>query len=271
MKITSSLDGSRIRYDAMKARKEEVSNKLSTQQNTYRSIVQEKENAIAQSIEELIGPTSLAINIRVDTGWDRGYEVVVQVNENRPSETKESAALSWRWEASIRANGEIKLNTNSWSGLSATTPAQLADLKESVRVIEILQSIDWNAVLNQPTPKYTDYIDTELSREEHELKKEMSSLEDEMEREEFAQYVGTNEFIKVKNMPDDSYYNGFFNGYVQLVSETASYYTIKMLSYYYLDRVKEGKSSIDDVSIVKRKKKELVYNHAVKPIEILEV
>lgn len=268
MKITSSLDGSRIRYDAMKARKEEVSQKLTNQQNTYRSVVKEKEDQIAQAIESLITPTSLALDINVDTGWDKGYEVVVRVNESRGNN---NAALSWRWEASIRANGEIKLNTNSWSGLSATTPAQLDDLKESVRVIEILQSVDWNAVLNQPTPKYSDYIDTELSREEHELKKEMSSLEDEMEREEFAQYVGTNEFIKVKNMPDDSYYNGFFSGYVQLVSETASYYTIKMLSYYYLDRVKEGKSSIDDVSIVKRKKKELVYNHAVKPIEVLEV
>ena len=63
--------------------------------------------------------------------------------------------------------GDIKKESGSWSGLSATTPEQIANLKESVRVIEILNNLDWNELLTVEFPNFDDYVKTEVPEREN--------------------------------------------------------------------------------------------------------
>ena len=113
-------------------------------------------------VKDRIGSTSLSLNIRASK--NRGGASVHVDNGDNPHGEQ---ALNWQWNVTLSDEGEITKDSGSWSGLSATTPEQVDNLKESVRIIEILNNLDWGKILNVELPRYTDYVKTEVPEREN--------------------------------------------------------------------------------------------------------
>lgn len=110
---------------------------------------------IESSIRDAIGPTSISLSIGVNT---RHGKIAVTVDNGFTPNP--DSALTWNWNVQLSDEGEVIKETGSWSGMSATTPENIADLKESVRILEILNNLDWKKLLSQTPPKYDDYVKT---------------------------------------------------------------------------------------------------------------
>ncbi|MDR0248726.1 MAG: hypothetical protein LBI44_03575 [Oscillospiraceae bacterium] len=52
----------------------------------------------------------------------------------------------------------FRKDTNSWSGLQATTEPQLESLRQTVRALEALNAIDWATLLAVELPDYGEYV-----------------------------------------------------------------------------------------------------------------
>lgn len=113
--------------------------------------------ALKGIIESKIGPTPLDLEIDVDLTFETvpsSYEVYVYANWNRSHDA--DVALCWEWRVKLDANGNIRKDSGSWSGLNAITIDQINDLKESVRVLTILNTIDWQEIFEDNTPPNID-------------------------------------------------------------------------------------------------------------------
>ena len=137
------------------------------QQDTEFSQYNQANRDIMQNLNDLIrskiGETSLNLSIGTNRSWRSGIEVHI----NNGSNPHDEQALNWDWRATMTDEGDIKKESGSWSGLSATTPEQIANLKESVRVIEILNNLDWNELLTVEFPNFDDYVKTEVPEREN--------------------------------------------------------------------------------------------------------
>lgn len=112
--------------------------------------------AIESSVRDLLNSVKLPLKIEVFQGW-RSTGSRVKVSLPR---VEEGTALSWSYECSLNLDTkQVIRETNSWSGLQATTAAQLDNLKESVKAIELLSNADWNAILDGE-PAYKDFVHT---------------------------------------------------------------------------------------------------------------
>lgn len=131
--------------------------------NEYRTARKSVFNALEELIRDKIGPTPLSLNIRVDESVWSGLEVRID-NGDHPHDEQ---ALNWNWSAVLTQEGELKKDSGSWSGLSATTPEQISNLKASVKVLEILNNLDWNTLLTVELPKYEDYVKTKVPKGEN--------------------------------------------------------------------------------------------------------
>ena len=120
----------------------------------YYEVLQNIENNIEQTITTTIGNTSLDLTIDVRPSYDEGFDVDIRNGDN----PFDGQALSWRYRCYLAKDGSIKKETGSWSGLEVTTSKQIENLKESVRVLEILNNIDWKSILSTKQPNFRDYI-----------------------------------------------------------------------------------------------------------------
>lgn len=136
----------------------------------YYEVLQNIKNNIEQTIVTLIGNTSLNLTIDVRPSYDEGFDVDIN-NGNNPFDGQ---ALSWRYRCYLAKDGSIKKETGSWSGLEATTSKQIENLKESVRVLEILNNIDWQAILSEKQPNFEDYIKHPYPGQRQSFDKELS-------------------------------------------------------------------------------------------------
>lgn len=120
----------------------------------YTTAVRDAVNRLEQTVTNMIGDTTLNLNINVQISSYDGFEVAVN-NGDRPFD---SQALNWNYRCYLSSDGDVQKETGSWSGLQATTSEQINNLKESVRVLEILNNIDWKSILSTKQPEYSDYI-----------------------------------------------------------------------------------------------------------------
>ncbi len=154
------------RRDDMLRRKqayEDAKNQQDTEVSQYRQANRDIMQNLNDLIRSKIGETSLNLSIDTDRSWRSGVEVRI----NNGSNPHDEQALNWDWRATMTDEGDIKKESGSWSGLSATTPEQIANLKESVRVIEILNNLDWNELLTVEFPNFDDYVKTEVPEREN--------------------------------------------------------------------------------------------------------
>lgn len=154
MKITCN------RRDDILKRKQEYESDRAKRQAKYDegyNAWRDEEHGRRQSLEEAviraIGSTSLDLTIDVGMSFSTGYRIRVSDEDNKFDDDK---ALSWTWEVSLDKNGDVKKESSSWSGMNAVTANNINNLKEIVRVLEILNNIDFKTMLNRVTPPNPD-------------------------------------------------------------------------------------------------------------------
>ena len=160
MKITMA------RRDDVLRRQQEYNDK----RNKYDSEVQnfrKAEYSVMQNLENLIrskiGDTVLDLSISARSGFNEDIEVSINNGDN----PHDSQALNWSYDIKLKPSGDVQMESGSWSGLSATTAEQIQNLKESVRVIEILNNLDWKTLLKVELPDYNDYVKSEYPKNEN--------------------------------------------------------------------------------------------------------
>lgn len=154
MKITCN------RRDDILKRKQEYESDRAKRQAKYDEEYKawrDEEHGRGQSLEKAviraIGSTTLDLTIDVGRSFGTGYRIRISDEDNKFDGDK---ALSWAWEVSLDKNGDVKKESSSWSGMNAVTANNINNLKEIVRVLEILNKIDFKTMLNRVTPPNPD-------------------------------------------------------------------------------------------------------------------
>lgn len=156
---------------------------------TYYSMdKQEKLDAVAAIVKSEIGDTTLDISVKADSVVYGFIRVTV---DNGSSPSQGNQALTWSWSVTFDSDGEIKKDSGSWSGLQAVTNEQLENLKESVRVLEILNSLDWKTILDVELPRYNDYVVTRYPNyEDFDKQLKIADIEDAIDEGKLLKGVG---------------------------------------------------------------------------------
>lgn len=255
MKITANrredIERRRAEYDAETQKYKDIEEANSQK---YRNATHEKEQAIEKAVSELIGPTNLVLEIRVDTDYDftakkLSWKVYVRANEHEKFE--DTRALAWSWEVKLGNNGELIKDSSSWSGLKAITPEQVADLEESVRVIKVLNNIDWPKVLDVAIPRFEDFHDEENYEIIRQRGNERPDFENELTDAVLEESLNGKVAFKLKK---DEYWNG--NVYIIPTGLTDKFVKGYIFSEYSADARNRNVEEIKKVADLRRTKKD---------------
>lgn len=211
-------------------REEAVSRKKAADDEAYARYSQAERAQTAPIVEELEYNlnkfSGLVFNVRVQRGYLGSVEVRVECNERE--KFNDDVALAWSYTATLDREGNVQLESSSWSGLKATTPAQLRSLQQTVKAIEYLQSLDWERLLNVTLPSYSDYMPEHVDVPEDE---DWNALLTAADLEDF---VGKDILVKVAGWADSGYGN-FNRGYIQIIKDSGSQFTVKTVPSYYAE------------------------------------
>lgn len=222
MKITASKKDDILKRKAQYEADFAAYNK---RQEQYRRAYQQAEDELTTPIQDYLERklsrySALEFDVYVRRGWhDKGAEVTIECNEH--NKFSEDSALSWSYKAFIGADGELERESSSWSGLSATTEAQMQSLRQTVAALELLNDLDWEGLINIKFPNYSDYYDETDKRPERE------NFEAELKLAELEELIGTNKIIKVKNWGESCPYRG--DVWLHINRETPSMYMANII------------------------------------------
>lgn len=217
MKITASKRDEILKrkaeYDA-KLAKYEARNKETTR--AYNEAQDAVLSKVQSAVEELLaGLDSLSIEVTSSNYYFGGRGAHVKVNCT-------AGALRWTYEASLDDNGQISTDTTSWSGLSATTQAEVDSLKQTAEALDRLVNADWATILDVKTPNYKDYMDlTNIPPDPEDFNKQLEEVT-------LEELIGQNKIIKVFNW-EGSGYNGRYV-WVKLTGQTPSFWKVNVFS-----------------------------------------
>lgn len=175
------------------------------QENAFRNYRQAS-NAVTRVVKEyleqdLANFPALNFEVRVDQDWKDMISARVLCNE--ANKFAKTSALSWSYEAKLnQKTGEVISETSSWSGLKATTPAQLDSLRQTVEALEYLNNVDWARLLDVQMPNFDDYAGDIPERVPD------RSFSAEIAEAAIEDIIGTNKAIRVYNY-DGSDYNPY--------------------------------------------------------------
>lgn len=206
MKITATKKDDILRkreeYDA---ESKILEDKIKQDESRYNEARFKTKVDLEKKVSSLIGPTTLGLTIDAAEGWlgRSGWEINVRANDRVKFD--DNVALAWNWEVKLDQEGNIVKDSGSWSGLKITTPEQIADLEESVRVIKILNNIDWSDIVNAPTVKYSDFMDEDAHNSLRDRKQARPDFESDLQAAELEDLIGGNTAIKLRQ---DQYYRG---------------------------------------------------------------
>lgn len=260
MKITCNK-----RDDILKRKQEYESDRANRQAKydeeyrAYRDESRNREDKIRNDVIRAIGNTSLDLEINVDNMFESRYRIRVSDEDNKFDDDK---ALSWTWEVSLDKNGDVKKESSSWSGLNAVSATNLSNLKEIVRVLEVLNNIDFKTMLNQVTvPDYNDYITGPNPKYESSEDFDQMLLEADVE-----DLVGTKIGVKCSR---SKYYRGYV--YLILLSETDKTFAVKEIPAYYAEQHNDdiiGRSMNEYAAYSIRK--DTLYKNIVLPLTTID-
>lgn len=161
MKITCARNREQIAreqaaYDERKAAKQA---KRDAQYNSWRNDYLAIANSVKAQIEDALSAfTSLNLEVRVELSW-KNDGLAVYIGSNQYNVHDKHKALSWDWRAYVdRKTGELNKESSSWSGLNAVTAEQIESLKQSAACLEVINSLDWEAILNVDLPQQDKYF-----------------------------------------------------------------------------------------------------------------
>lgn len=184
----------------------------------WRKAIYEVANSIKEEIAEDIGEVSIPLEIRVEPGFmSHGYQVTIRNSDN----PHDDQALNWNWNASIDAHGEVKKESGSWSGLTAISAENIDNLKESVRVLEILNNMDFAKILSRAMPSDSDYLTHEYPTNDDIQHK--NALYAELFDSEMAEVMENGSWIKLKDGQGKFYRR---DAYIRIISESPKMYKV---------------------------------------------
>ena len=155
------LSDIRAAKDAWDAEYDKQDKIYKDQENKYRHAMYDVADNLQKEVVNAIGNTTINLRVDVDNygiGAD-GYQVRVYGNDS--NKFADNVALSWDWKVYLGEDGTVLKDSSSWSGLKATTPEQLNDLEETLRILKLLNNLDWTRLIgnaNAKRPKYDDYV-----------------------------------------------------------------------------------------------------------------
>lgn len=182
-----------------------------------------RRQSLEKAVIRAIGNTPLDLTIDVGMSFGSGYRIRISDEDNKFDSDK---ALSWTWEVSLDNSGDVKKESSSWSGMKAVTANNINNLKEIVRVLEILNKIDFKTLLNRVTPSNPDdYITGPNPKYEKSEDFDQMLLEAEVE-----DCIGTRKGILGTY---SKYYRGDVYHFIQ--RETPASYTVWDIPAYYVE------------------------------------
>lgn len=264
MKIIAS------RKDDILRRKAEYDAKVAeyeADQKTRRRNYRQAEDAVTEPVREFLQNelgqfNLLEFEIDVHRGFrawsrDTGLEVSIRCNER--DKFADTSALSWNYDCYIEESGEVKKESGSWSGLKATTAAQLDSLKQTVAALELLNSIDWYDVLNKEMPQYSDYFEGGVERPER------VDFNRELQEAEIEDAIGQNVLIKVGGISE----YGRTPVWARFIKETPTQYQIEIIDDWTKKRLEESGELKPGVGYTRNVRKDKIF--LIDPVEKFEL
>lgn len=218
--------------------------------------------SLKKAVIRAIGSTTLDLTIDVGDSFGTGYRIRISDEDNKFDGDK---ALSWTWEVSLDMNGDVKKESSSWSGMNAVTANNINNLKEIVRVLEILNDIDFKTMLNRVTlPNPDDYITRPNPKYEKSEDFDQMLLEAEVE-----DCIGTRKGILGTY---SKYYRGDVYHFIQ--RETPSSYNMWDIPAYYVEKNDGSLSDLfekyNDSGSNYNMRKDKFFETIEKPIKIVD-
>lgn len=210
--------------------------------------------SLKKAVIRAIGSTTLDLTIDVSMSFGNGYRVRVSDEDNKFDDDK---ALSWTWEVSLDKNGDLKKESSSWSGMNAVSAANLSNLKEIVRVLEILNNIDFKTMLHRVTPpEPNDYITGPNPKYET-----APNFDEELMEVDVEECIGTRKGIL-------GTYSKYYRGdvYHFIMKQTPSSYTVWDIPAYYVENHEGSLSDLYEKFYAKRNE----YNYTMRKNKFFE-
>ena len=263
MKITCTK-----RDDILKRKSEYEADRSSRQSKydaQYRKYLEEegrREEKIRNDVIGAIGETSLDLTVDVSGRFEDTYEIRVSDEDDKFNEDK---ALSWDWKVYLDKNGDVKKESSSWSGMNAVTAKNLSNLKEIVRVLEILNNIDFKMLLEEiRPPRYQDYITENNPKYET-----APDFDRELMEADIEDCIGTRKGILGTG---SKFYRG--NVYHFIQRETPSSYNMWDIPAYYVEKNDGSLSDLfekyNDAGSNYNMRKDKFFETIEKPIKIVD-
>ena len=256
---TSHLDEIRQRkaeyskeYDAWLARQEESKRNL---RKAKQDALQPTKDAVTNALSKFIEPLKLDINVEFHYLFDidsnkEGCPIKVDIRSNQHHD--ENLALTWEYTVTLNIDGEVEAETNSWSGMSATTRDQISSLKLTAECLDVLANMDWNSLLIATIPHMFDYYNKNDKQPSNPV-----TAEDEKQAV-FDDIEGTNYAVRLLATNDDDHWVSK-NRYMKVLKQSGSqiypeaFYETKdgkFVHIYIGDRKRKSSVSIDPDDII---------------------
>ena len=187
---------------------------------------------IEQDIAQRLSKFS-ALRFNVEAKFDEAYSntydrsrVFVRVSINCNERETDEDALKWQYSVGLDVDGNVVTQTNSWSGLKATTIEQLRSLRQTVSALEYLSTIDWFEILDKAWPTVEDEPLPEKPENINWTRKlDEAALED---------IVGDpNTAILIRNWDNSPYWGK--NVYIRIVRDSGSQYAVNVIPESYVN------------------------------------
>lgn len=253
MKITAARGVRRIEVEERKKAWQAKQDAYEAASKAAQQAAIDERRAITRPVAEKIEQDLSRFNtlrFKVESRFDYAYDMTgnndertfiyvrVVCNENQRDE---SDALRWEYEVRLNNQGEVEAATGSWSGLNATTPAQLKSLRQTVMALEYLNSLDWKSLIDKSAP------DTRHFYENLPDKPQQEDWSAQFRQADFEEIVGDpNSAILVWNWDGSEYWGRDI--YISIVRESPAQYTVRMIPPRYKTLYEEeGSAAFDKI------------------------
>lgn len=218
--IISARDAWEAEYDKQQAVYDD-------QKRNYNRVLYDVGNELEVEVKKAIGPTS--INLQVEARQYGNYNsdsYGVYVSGNDFNKFSDDVALSWNWNVYLDKDGTVKKDSGSWSGLKATTVEQLDDLEETLRVLKVLNRLDWANLIsraNAKRPNWNDYVTASSPS-----RRDRPDFETQLKQATIEDIIGKD--VLIKGHGDDKNYNSNYDVWYYIVGETGKQYKLYVFS-----------------------------------------
>ena len=120
------------------------------------------------------------------------------------------------------SDGTIQKDSGSWSGLKATTAEQLSDLEETLRILKVINGLDWSNILakaNSNRPNWNDYVTLPSPS-----RRERPNFEMQLKQATIDDIIGRD--VLIKGHGDGKNYNPNYTVWYLIIGETGKQYKV---------------------------------------------